>query len=98
VACREEWHREKRRKRMEPLWRAQLGVCALTGDAIPFETMEGVAEIDHIRPRSRGGSDDVANLRLVIRAANRAKGDMLDEEFFTLCEKVWRAKTGAVGA
>lgn len=71
--------------RLVRLWHLQQGLCALTGDALP--SLDG-AEVDHIVPRSRGGPDDPDNLRLVCRAANRAKGNLLDEEFFMLCERV----------
>lgn len=67
------------------VWHAQAGFCALTGQKL--ESLRK-AEVDHFIPRSRGGTDDLFNLRLVCRQANRAKGNMLDEEFFTLCERV----------
>ena len=38
-------------------------------------------EIDHILPRSRGGSDRVANLALSCHACNSKKGDQTAEEF-----------------
>ena len=38
-------------------------------------------EIDHIRPRSRGGSDRPANLALSCHTCNQAKGDRTAEEF-----------------
>lgn len=31
-------------------------------------------EVEHVRPRAAGGSDDLANLRLAHRSCNRAKG------------------------
>jgi len=34
-------------------------------------------EIDHIYPKSRGGSDDLYNLRPLSTHANRVKGDRL---------------------
>ncbi|GER85582.1 hypothetical protein KTAU_42160 [Thermogemmatispora aurantia] len=38
-------------------------------------------EIEHIVPRSRGGTDRVSNLTLACRACNQAKGDRTAEEF-----------------
>jgi 5-methylcytosine-specific restriction endonuclease McrA len=38
-------------------------------------------EVDHIVPRSRGGSDRPANLALSCHACNQAKGDQTAEEF-----------------
>lgn len=62
----------------------QEGRCALTGRPITVETFE----IDHILPRSRGGSDDRSNLRLLCAEANQAKGAMTDGEFRALCEEL----------
>ncbi|USY22572.1 RNA-guided endonuclease IscB [Nocardiopsis exhalans] len=39
--------------------------------------------IDHVRPRSRGGSDRVSNLVLACIPCNQAKGNELVEEFVT---------------
>ena len=38
-------------------------------------------EIDHIRPRSQGGSDRVSNLAIACRDCNQAKGNMPLEQF-----------------
>lgn len=38
-------------------------------------------EVEHIVPRSRGGSDRVSNLTLACRACNQAKGDRTAAEF-----------------
>ncbi len=48
-------------------------------------------EIDHIRSRSKGGSDRLSNLTLVCRPCNQAKGN-LDVETF-LCKKPDLLKT-----
>lgn len=65
------------------LWRRQRGHCALTG-----WRLDRTAEIDHIIPRVRGGSDDISNLRWVTRDVNRAKRDLLDADFFAICRAV----------
>ena len=46
--------------------------CGITG--VPLN-------IDHVHPRSRGGSDRVSNLVLACVACNQAKADQLVEEF-----------------
>lgn len=69
---------------LKALWDAQGGLCGLTGQPMDIAT----ADIDHIVPRSRGGSNDLSNLRWTTRAANQAKGDMLDEELVALCAQV----------
>jgi 5-methylcytosine-specific restriction endonuclease McrA len=49
--------------------------CAYCGrEQVPFE-------LDHIRPRSRGGSDRVSNLCLACRDCNAAKGNRTAREF-----------------
>lgn len=49
--------------------------CAYCGKIkVPFE-------IDHLRPRSRGGSNRVSNLALACHACNQAKGNQTASEF-----------------
>lgn len=69
---------------LRSLWERQGGLCALTGQ--PMTVAD--AEIDHIIPQSRGGSHELSNLRWTTRAANQAKGDLLDSEFLALCNQV----------
>ena len=51
------------------LYRNQDGKCVLCNGQFNYENME----IDHITPRSRGGSDAVENLQLLCRQCNRRK-------------------------
>lgn len=62
----------------------QRGTCPLTGRPIDVATFH----VDHIIPTSRGGSDDLTNLRLVCPEANCAKQGLTDEEFVALCADV----------
>ena len=51
--------------------------CAYCGkENVPFE-------IDHIHPRSKGGSDRVSNLTLACHDCNQKKGSLLISEFLT---------------
>ena len=51
--------------------------CAYCGaENVPFE-------IDHIHPRSRGGSNRISNLTLACHGCNQRKGNMLVEQFLT---------------
>jgi 5-methylcytosine-specific restriction endonuclease McrA len=61
------------------LWLKQGGRCALTG--VPLEGV--VPHLDHIVPRAKGGSNAPDNQQWTHPAANRAKGEMTDEEFRT---------------
>jgi 5-methylcytosine-specific restriction endonuclease McrA len=65
------------------LWRQQRGRCALSG-----RRLDRTAQLDHIMPRARGGSDAASNIRWVCYAANLAKRDLTDAEFAALCSDV----------
>lgn len=67
------------------LFNSQNGICALTG----AKMILGVSvSLDHIVPVSRGGTNDLSNLRWTTWAANKAKNNMLDKEFVELCVRV----------
>lgn len=70
---------------IEAIWQKQDGRCALTGEALT----KANAHLDHIIPVVRGGRGlGLANLRWVTKAANLAKRDLTDEEFYALCSTV----------
>jgi 5-methylcytosine-specific restriction endonuclease McrA len=53
-------------------WEHRCAYCSASG--VPLE-------VDHVTPRSRGGSDRVANLVVACRACNMAKGHLSLEDF-----------------
>ena len=53
------------------LYAKQQGICAGCEHEMPLH----VLTIDHIEPRSRGGSDDISNLQLMDSTCNAIKGD-----------------------
>lgn len=59
-------------KRFEILTRDRF-TCRFCGRRAP----ETELEVDHVHPRSRGGTDDQANLVTACRDCNRGKGDRL---------------------
>ncbi len=63
------------------LYGEQEGVCVGCETHFPFRVME----VDHILPRSRGGTDHADNLQLLCSGCNRSKGGR------TMAE--WRAAT-----
>lgn len=66
------------------LWKQQHGVCPLSGRRLDRAN----AQLDHIVPLTRGGSDLKENLRWVHRDVNYAKRDLFDADFFRLCSDV----------
>jgi 5-methylcytosine-specific restriction endonuclease McrA len=48
--------------------------CAWVGPDIDFE-------VDHILPKSRGGSDAAGNLQIICSGCNREKGERTHEEY-----------------
>jgi 5-methylcytosine-specific restriction endonuclease McrA len=61
--------------------------CYLTGVKIDLAQTKSY-QFDHVRPISRGGPNNQANLGLCIAWANRAKGELLEEEFVEQCRLV----------
>ena len=57
------------------LWPRQGGMCGIC-----HRPLGGEVHIDHIIPKSRGGSDDDANLQLAHAQCNLAKSDKMPYE------------------
>lgn len=69
------------------LWciaKRQKLLCALTGEKLTNETIS----VDHIIPKSQGGSNKRENIRLVHKDANLARRALSDKQFLELCKKV----------
>lgn len=65
------------------LWAGQEGVCALCGVSMPatrFDVAHATLwkkwrpTVDHVHPKSAGGSDAIGNLQLVHALCNKRKG------------------------
>ena len=63
----------------------QNNKCALTGDDI---SLCDDIELDHIIPVSRGGLNNINNVRWVTKQANRLKGNFLDSELIKIITKI----------
>lgn len=55
------------------IWKSTNGRCHLTGRRLKLADYGTTWEIDHSRPRARGGSDHANNLKPATITANRAK-------------------------
>lgn len=72
-------------KELKKLIEKQNFKCALSGDQISFD--DGI-ELDHILPTTRGGNNDLSNVRWVTKQANRLKQNLTDIELKELCKKI----------
>lgn len=77
--------RGARHVELKALLDAQGGRCAISGRQI----MPGVnGSVDHIVPRSKGGKNEISNLRWVERDANYYRGNMSDDDLIQLCRDI----------
>lgn len=70
-----------RRRRLYKVWKQANGICALCGGEVPnpynrCQVAKRRATLDHITPRSKGGSDRLTNLQLAHSGCNSLRGDM----------------------
>ena len=67
--------RNRRRWTRDQLVRRSGGRCEYCGEQVDFTgTGDRQATIDHVLPRSQGGTDVLANLKLACKACNQDKG------------------------
>ncbi len=78
------WHLKIRDIDLWRLAKNQKMICPLTGRKLTAKNIS----VDHIIPKSKGGSLELDNLRLVIKEANFGKFCMTDSEFISLCKDV----------
>ena len=69
-------HDHKFRKKLA---QEQNWVCPLCDEKLPYQLV-GNAHVDHIMPKSRGGSNNLDNLQTVHSRCNEAKGNLTTEE------------------
>jgi hypothetical protein len=68
------------------IWQRQEGKCIYTGEKL----IPGIrhASLDHITPKSKGGSDLENNLQWISFVANIMKHTMSHEEFIAICKRI----------
>ena len=59
--------------------------CCLCGK----DFVEGDFEIDHVLPKSRGGSSEFDNLQLLCPTCNKSKHTMTTKEYINHCKKIY---------
>lgn len=65
--------------------------CYLTGK--PIDLFKGdTYEFDHIIPIKLGGTNDLSNLQITLPEVNSAKGQLMLDDFYKLCEDVLKCK------
>lgn len=60
------------------------GKCEICGRQVKFKDMT----VDHKIPLTKGGTNELENLQLAHLGCNRAKADMLYEEFLSLAQNI----------
>ena len=61
--------------------------CYITGEQFdPYDSTQW--SLDHILPKSRGGTNDLANAGQTTKMANQMKSSMTLEELLNMCEKI----------
>lgn len=74
---------------LKTLWNNQNGLCALSG-----RPLDENSELDHIIPKTRGGTNCFQNSQWLCKEANQAKRNLLDDEFIALCVDVINYRLG----
>ena len=67
--------------------------CYLTNRTIDINNTSSY-HFDHIIPISKGGTSELDNLGVCTKEANMAKGELLLEDFYSLCEDVLKTREG----
>lgn len=90
------WAKAKRAVRMAVLYERDGGICQLCGQKVDLQG-SNAATVDHIIPRSVGGSDDWDNIQLAHQRCNSRKNTMDDADYKQRAkEGVERAHQGLV--
>ena len=89
-------HKKNTRKRINQtiLYQRQGGYCAGCDHFFQSRNLT----IDHIVPRSKGGSDDISNFQLLCHACNQLKGDGSQEQLMNELRARGHVNRGLDGA
>jgi len=72
-------------EQLKQLWYQTNGICDLSGEKL---TLGVDSSVDHIVPRTKGGSANIENLRWVHKNVNQMKHDLIDEELMKWIDKI----------
>lgn len=70
-------------RELAALWKSQRGRCALSGRKLNRE-----AHLDHVIPRSKGGTGEIGNLRWLDPQINMMRHNFSDQEFGVVCAQI----------
>lgn len=70
---------------LKTMFESQKAKCALSGLSL---TLGVNADLDHIVPRIKGGTDDIENLQWVLAHVNNFKSGMLEPDFFQFIKSI----------
>jgi len=68
------------------IFKRQCGRCIYTGENL---VLGETASLDHVVPRSRGGSSEPENLQWVGKRINEMKGNLIHEEFLKIISDIF---------
>lgn len=76
---------QKNAPALKELWNKQDGKCAISGRTLVIGLN---VSLDHIVPKSKGGSNKVANLQWTLTSVNSGKLGETSEEYIELCRDI----------
>ena len=75
---------QKRNKKLTDMFNEQSSICPYCHEGMCLDLgWDNTAELDHIIPKSKGGTDAKDNLIVVCHACNQEKGSDSLHEFFS---------------
>lgn len=78
-------HKQFSKRKRQSIYEKTQGHCYLCGKAVKFNSFE----VEHKKPLSKGGTDDLSNLYCSCRQCNTIKRDICYEEFMEKISQIF---------